>query len=330
MSERNIVSWTAMINGFAQECDVDMCLHLYKQMRNLSVNANEFTFTSFLIACTGSGCLGQGRSVHCQTIRTGFDSYVHVGNALISMYCKCGEVGGAMSLFRSLNRKDLVSWNSIIAGYAHHGMAIEAIQLFEEMKQQDLVPDSITFLALLSSCRHAGFLNHAQVYLDSMDRYGVTPGLNHYSCMVDLLGRAGLIEEARNFIMKMPVTPNPIIWGSLLSSSKLHGYVDVGIEAADNRLLLEPWCSATHLQLANLYASAGYRDEAAKVRKLMKENGLKTDPGCSWVEIKNTIHLFRAEDRSNSCVLHMVDLLATLISHMRVVDNFTENFEVEL
>lgn len=318
MPERNIVSWTAMINGFAQESQVNRCLQLYREMRNSTLKPNDFTFTSFLTVCTASGCLGQGRSVHCQTIYMGFDSHIHIANALISMYCKCGNVEDALTIFWNINNKDLVSWNSMIAGYAQHGLVLQAIQLLERMKEDKKVkPDGITFLGILSSCRHAGSVKQGQSYFNLMAKYGVNPGLDHYSCVVDLLGRAGLIAEARDFIKRMPISPNAIIWGSLLSSCRLHGNFWVGIEAAENRLVLEPSCTATHLQLANLYASVGYWNQAARVRKMMKDKGLKTDPGYSWIEIKNEIYEFRVEDRSNANVIGMVPVMDVLVDHMR-------------
>ncbi|KAL3531873.1 hypothetical protein ACH5RR_005394 [Cinchona calisaya] len=317
MPTRNVVSWTAIINGFAQEYQIDICLQLYRRMRNLTLKPNAFTFTSFLSACTGTGCLGQGRTVHCQTIHAGFDCYIHIANALISMYCKCGNVEDALYIFRSIDNKDLVSWNSMITGYALHGLVLKAVELFEEMKKQRVKPDAITFLGILTSCRHAGFVKLGRLYFNSMAEYGLKPELDHYSCIVDLFGRAGMLEEAKDFIKTMPINPNAVLWGSLLSSSRLHGNVWVGIDAAENRLVLEPSCAATHLQLANLYASVGYWDEAARIRKLMKVKGLKTDPGCSWIEIKNGVFQFRAEDRSNSSFTEILDTVDSLVDHMR-------------
>ncbi|KAL6336349.1 hypothetical protein AAG906_014519 [Vitis piasezkii] len=317
MPVKNVVSWTAIIAGFAQEWRVDGCLELYSRMRNSTLKPNDLTFTCLLSTCTGGGSLGRGRSAHCQTIEMGFDSYVHVANALISMYCKCGNVEDAYYIFERMDGKDIVSWNSMIAGHAQHGLAVQAIDLFEEMKKQKLKPDAITFLGVLSSCRHVGLVKQGQFYFNSMVEHGVKPELDHFACVVDLLGRAGLLEEARDFIVKMPIHPNAIIWGSLLSSCRLHGSVWLGIEAAENRLLLEPECAATHLQLANLYASVGCWDQAARVRKLMKGKGLKTEPGCSWIEVRNEIYRFRAEEWSNGGLTEISAVVDSLADHMR-------------
>ncbi|OMP03613.1 hypothetical protein COLO4_10309 [Corchorus olitorius] len=207
---------------------------------------------------------------------------------------------------------------------------MEAIDLFKKMKHEKIKPDAITFLGVLSSCRHAGLVEQGRAYFDSMVVHGVEPELDHYSCVVDLLGRAGLLEEARDFILKMPISPNAVIWGSLLSSCRLHGSIWIGIEAAECRLLLEPECAATHVQLANLYASARQWDKAARVRKLMKDRGLKTSPGYSWIEVKNEVYRFRAEDKSNSKVTDILGVLGCLVDHMRMLGYVPEMHEEEV
>lgn len=329
MPVRNVVSWTAIISAFAQDWQIDTCLDLYRQMRNSSLEPNDFTFTSILSACTGSGALGHGRSAHGQILKQGLDAFTHVGNALISMYCKCGSIGDAFYLFSNMDSKDTVSWNSMIAGYALHGLAVQAIDLFEEMKKQPRMtkPDAITFLNVLSSCRHAGLVEKGKFYFNSMVDHGLKPELDHYSCIVDLLGRAGLLEEALDFIKKMPICPNAVVWGSLLSSCRVHGGIWIGIEAAKSRLLLEPECAGTHIQLANLYASARSWDEVARVRKVMKDKGLKTNPGCSWIEIKNDVHRFRAEDRSSSELNEILTVVDCLVDHMKMLGHVFESHE---
>ncbi|XP_061338365.1 pentatricopeptide repeat-containing protein At2g37320-like [Gastrolobium bilobum] len=316
MRERNVVSWTAIIAGFAQEWRVDICLELFHQMRGSTLKPNNFTYTSLLSACMGSGALGHGRGAHCQIIQMGFHSYLHIDNALIAMYSKCGVIDDALYIFENMVGRDVVTWNSMISGFAQHGLAREAINLFEEMIRQSVNPDAVTYLSVLSSCRHGGLVKEGQVYFNSMVEHGVQPGLDHYSCIVDLLGRAGLLLEARDFIQNIPVHPNAVIWGSLLSSSRLHGSVWIGIQAAESRLLLEPGCSATLQQLANLYASVGWWNQVARVRKLMKDKGLKPNPGCSWIEIKSKVHRFEAQDKSHSKMPDILLIMDNLIDHM--------------
>ncbi|CAI9098117.1 OLC1v1034702C1 [Oldenlandia corymbosa var. corymbosa] len=272
MPERNVITWTAIISAFAQDGQLDTCFQLYRRMRNSTLVPNAFTFSSFLSACTDSGYLGQGRTVHGHT-------------------------------------------------------ATKAVELFEQMKRKGMKPDAITFLGLMTSSRHAGFVDTGQCYFQAMVKYGVEPDLDHYACIVDLLGRAGRLEEARDFIRRMPISPNAVIWGSLLSSCRLHGNVWVGIEAAENRLELEPSCAATHVQLANLYANVGYWDQAARVRKLMKDNGLKTDPGCSWIEIKNEIFQFRVEDRTSPSFAEIMTMLDCVVDHIRGLDHSLDIYQ---
>ncbi|PON78873.1 Pentatricopeptide repeat [Trema orientale] len=329
MHVRNVVSWTAIITGFAQEWQIDVCLELFHSMRNSNLRPNDFTFASILSACSGSGALGQGRSIHCQTIQLGFDSYIHISNALISLYCKCGTIEDAFYIFSILSTKDIVSWNSMIVGYAQHGLALQSIGLFEEMKKQNVKADAITFLGVLSACRHVGRVEEGWLYFNSMIEHGVEPELDHYSCVVDLLGRAGLLEEARDFIAGMSIPPNAVIWGSLLSSCRLHKSVWFGIQAAKSKLLLEPTCAATYLQLANLYASVGCWDHAASTRKLMKDRGLKTSPGYSWIEINNVVYIFRVEDRSNTRMVGILSVLDSLLDHMRTLGYDSKRREEE-
>lgn len=329
MPMKNVVSWTAMISGYAQEWQVDACLMLYSSMRSSGSKPNDLTFVGLLGACMGSGALGQGRSVHCQTVRAGFDSHTHINNSLISMYCKCGNIEDALQIFRDMPTRDTISWNSMIAGHAQFGQAVQAIELFEEMKLIDVKPDRITFLGVLSSCRHAGLLELCRRYFDSMARHGVEPELCHYSCIIDLLGRSRKLEEARSFIEMMPMIPNAVIWGSLLSSCRVHGSVWMGIEAAESRLVLEPQCAATHVQLANLYASVGYWDEASRVRKLMKDKRLRTCPGYSWIEISNKVYRFRAEDVSNDGLVLVLSIIDGLVDHMRSLGYSPEGCQEE-
>lgn len=320
MPIRNVVLWTAIIAAFSQESHFEKCLELFHCMRKSALKPNEFTYSSLLSACTGSGALGQGKSAHGQIIQMGLHAHLHIANALVTMYCRCGMIQDALYIFEHLKVRDVITWNSMIAGYAHHGHAKEAIDLFEKMKFQGVSPDAITFLGVLSSCRHAGLVKEGWLYFNSMVEHGLSPELDHYSCIVDLLGRAGLLLEAQNFIQIMPVHPNSVIWGSLLSSSRLHGSVWIGIQAAESRLLLEPGCPATLLQLANLYASVGWWDQVARVRKMMKDKGLKTNPGYSWIEIKNEVHRFGVEDKSNSRMAEIITLMDSLIVQMRRSD----------
>ncbi|XP_062199413.1 pentatricopeptide repeat-containing protein At2g37320-like [Phragmites australis] len=315
MTQKNTVSWTALISGYAQDKQVEPCLHLFALMRQSVCKPNDITFATIFSVCTNHAFLALGKSVHGLQMRMGFDSYVHVSNALISMYAKCGNLGEAQAIFENIACKDMVSWNSMIFGYSQHGLAEQCLDLLKEMEKH-IVPDAISFLGVLSSCRHACLVGEGRRCFREMIERGVKPELDHYSCMVDLLGRAGLIDEAWDLIQMMSMPPNGIIWGSLLASCRVHGSISIGIHAAVQRLKLEPGCAATHVQLANLYASIGCWGDVARVRKVMKERGLKTNIGCSWIEVGSKVYSFTAENRSKSQVNNILAILDCLQSHM--------------
>ncbi|KAG6470296.1 hypothetical protein ZIOFF_071361 [Zingiber officinale] len=330
MPVRNVVSWTAVISGYAHYREVETCLQLFSSMRQAFIEPNDITFVCILSSCTTSAYLGFGRSVHSLELKMGFGFYIHVSNALISMYAKCGSINEAHFVFEKMQLRDRISWNSMLSGYSQYGLANIAIDLLNQMYTQNATPDAISYLCVLSSCRHAGLVEKGRLCFDLMLKHGVNPELDHYSCMVDLLGRAGLLEEAFDVIKKMPIRPNAVIWGSLLSSCRVHRNVWIGIHAAEKRLLLEPECAPTYLQLANLYASAGYWNEAAKVRKLMKERGLRTSPGYAWIEIGDKVHKFKAEDGSNAQLNEILRIVDCLACHMELFEcPSVENFMLE-
>ncbi|KAG2634263.1 pentatricopeptide repeat-containing protein At2g37320-like [Panicum virgatum] len=315
MAAKNTVSWTALISGYAQDNQVEPCLHLFALMRQSVCKPNDVTFVTIFRVCTNHAFLGLGKSVQGLQMKMGFDSYVHVSNALISMYAKCGSIVEARAIFESIACKDVVSWNSMIFGYSQHGLAEHCLDLLKEMEGHIML-DAISFLGVLSSCRHACLVTEGRRCFRAMIEHGIKPELDHYSCMVDLLGRAGLLDEAWDLIQTMSMPPNGVIWGSLLASCRLHGSVLIGIQAAEHRLKLEPGCAATHVQLANLYASIGCWSDVARVRKVMKERGLKTNIGCSWIEVGNKVYTFTAENRSKSQVNDVLAILDCLQSHM--------------
>ncbi|CAN6224044.1 unnamed protein product [Urochloa humidicola] len=285
MTAKNTVSWTALISGYAQDNQVEPCLHLFALMRQSMCKPNDVTFAIIFSVCTSHAFLALGKSVQGLQMKMGFNSYVHVSNALISMYAKCGSIGEARAIFESIACKDLISWNSMIFGYSQHGLAEHCLDLLKEMEGH-IMPDAISFLGVLSSCRHA--------------------------CLVT----EGLLDEAWDLIQTMSMPPNGVIWGSLLASCRVHESVSIGIQAAEHRLKLEPGCAATHVQLANLYASIGCWSDVARVRKVMKERGLKTNIGCSWIEVGNKVYTFTAENRSKSQVNDILAILDCLQSHM--------------
>eukprot|EP01018_Ginkgo_biloba_P020216 Gb_20456 [translate_table: standard] len=258
------------------------------------------TFASVLPACANLAALKHGQKIHDNIIKSGFESDVFVGNALIDMYAKCGIIEDAHRVFDKMLRRDVVSWNAMVVGYAMHGCGNKALQLFEEMRYSDTNPDHVTFVGVLSACRHTGQVDAGWQYFDFMSsHYYITPAMEHYCCMVDLLGRAGLLLEAQDFIDKMPIEPDAAVWGSLLGACRIHTNIELGEKVAGRLFELDPKNAASYVVLSNIYAAAGRWEDIEKLQKMMKDRSIKKKPGCSWIEVNNKVHTFLLGDRSH-------------------------------
>jgi pentatricopeptide repeat protein len=300
LQDRNEVSWNTMIVGYVQLGYGEAALKLFCQMLQARMKPNQITLTSVLRAYASLAALEQGKHFHAYISRTLFQSDVCVGNALVDMYAKCGCIKDAHKAFDQMPKQDEVSWNTMIVGYAHHGHGKDAIQLFEKMQHEGVKPNNITFVGVLSACSRVGLVDEGCRYFDSMIRdYGIIPRMEHYSCMVNLLGRSGRLGEAEDFVKRMPVEPGPVVWRSLLGACRIHGNIELGEYAAKRALELEPQNDATHVLLSNLYAAAGRWNDVAEVRKLMDDKGLKKEPGLSWIEVKSRVHSFVVGDMSH-------------------------------
>jgi ATP-dependent DNA helicase HFM1/MER3 len=300
MPKRSVVSWNAMIAGIAQNGHFSEALKLFQQMQLSGVKPNLDTFASILPACANLASIEQGKEVHENIIRIGCQSDVFVASALVDMYGKCGSLDDACRAFRNIHRHNVVSWTVMILGYAMHGYADEALQLFEKMQNSGTNPDSVTFIGVLSACCHAGLVDDGWKYFDLMSQYyHITPLMEHYACMVDLLGRAGYLYEAQDFIENMPIKPDATVWGSLLGACKIHANIDLGEFVANRLFELDPADGAPYVLLSNMYAEAGRWDGIINVRKIMKDRQVKKKPGCSWIEINSRVHSFLVGNDSN-------------------------------
>jgi len=298
--ERNVVSWNAIIAGYAQNGYGEVAYKLFCQTQMEGVKIDAFTFASVLSACAGITSLDQGMQVHTIILKTGFQSDISVENALITMYARCGSIGDARKVFDKILELNVISWTAIITGHAQHGYAKEALNLFEQMRRLGVKPNHITFIGVLSACSHVGLVDEGHRYFASMSHeHGILPSLEHYACMVDLLGRAGHLDEAEAVINEMPFKPGALVWRTLLGACRIHANIDLGKRAAECLLELEPQEPATYVLLSNMYAEAGQWDAVAKVRKMMKDRQLTKEAGCSWIEIKNRVHMFFVRDRSH-------------------------------
>ncbi|KAL4034158.1 hypothetical protein IC575_007284 [Cucumis melo] len=318
MPEKNLLTLTVMISGLAQNGFGDEGLKLFKQMRLNGFKPCDFAFAGALTACSVLGALENGRQLHAQLVHLGYESSLSVGNAMISMYARCGVVEAAESVFVTMPSVDLVSWNSMIAALGQHGHGVKAIELFDQMLKEGVFPDRITFLTVLTACSHAGLVEEGRHYFNSMlESYGITPGEDHYARMVDLFCRAGMFSYARNVIDTMPSKPGAPVWEALLAGCRIHGNVDLGIEAAEQLFQLMPQHDGAYVLLSNMYADVGRWNDVAKVRKLMRDQAVRKEPACSWIEVENKVHVFMVDDDVHPEVLSVYRYLEQLGLEMK-------------
>ncbi|XP_077230627.1 mitochondrial editing factor 21 [Tasmannia lanceolata] len=318
MPEKSIVSWTTLISGYFRIGCYSDALEVFHQMQLAGMKPDEISIIAVLPACAQLGALELCKWIHVYADKNGLLQKTCVCNALIETYAKSGSIDQAKQLFNGMSERDVISWSTMIGGLANHGRAREAIRLFAEMKKALVKPNSITFLSILSSCAHSGFLNEGLQYFDYMTKdYGIKPSVEHYGCMVDLLGRSGCLDQAVEFIDKMPIAPDATMWGSLLSACRTHGNIEIAIIAMEHLLELEPDDVGNYVLLSNIYAAAGKWDGVSRMRKLMRSKRMKKTPGCSLIEVNNVVQEFVAGDESNPLsdeIYRMLELLAPQLS----------------
>jgi len=319
--DRDVVTWTVMIGGYAQHGDANHALQLFSEMFYKYIKPNDFTLSCALVACARLSALRFGRQIHAYVLRNCYGSVVlFVSNCLIDMYSKCGDVDTAQIVFDNMPHRNAVSWTSLMTGYGMHGRGEDAVQVFDEMRKVSLVPDGITFLVLLYACSHSGMVDQGTDFFNRMRKeFGVDPGPEHYACMVDLWGRAGRLGEAMKLIDEMPVEPTPVVWVALLSACRLHSNVEVGELAAKRLLELESGNDGSYTLLSNIYANASRWKDVARIRYMMKRSGIKKRPGCSWVEGRKGVATFFVGDRSHSQSQQIYETLADLIHRIKAI-----------
>ncbi|KAK8649154.1 hypothetical protein V6N13_129888 [Hibiscus sabdariffa] len=296
MPYKNVVSWTTMITGYVQGEQSEEALKIFsKMLAEDKVKPNEGTFVSVLSACSNLAGLFEGRQVHQTIVKTVYRHSEIVVSSLINMYSKCGELSSARRMFDDglISQRDVVSWNGMIAAYAHHGCGREAVSLFKTMSDLHFKPNDATYVALLSACSHSGMLEEGLRYYDELVRdKSIQVREDHYTCLVDLYSRAGKLKEAFDFIVQLGIKPSVSVWEALLAGCHVHRDVNLGKLVAKKILEVEPENAGTFLLLSNIYASGGKWRDAAKVRLKMKGKGLKKQPACSWIEVENKVHVF--------------------------------------
>ncbi|KAK4761116.1 hypothetical protein SAY87_006009 [Trapa incisa] len=293
---KNEVSWNALIAGHARKGEGELALSLFSRMLRKDFKPTPFTYSSIFGSLSSTGFLEQGKWVHAHMIKSGSQLVGFVGNTLLDMYAKSGSIEDAEKVFSRMLKLDLVSWNSLLKGYAQHGRGSDTLELFKRMLSIGVNPSDVTFLAILTACSHVGCVQEGEYYFQLMKTYAVEPQVSHYVTMVDLFGRAGLLDQAERFIQNMPIEPNMAVWGALLGACRMHKNLELGAYAAQRIFELDSNDSGPHMLLSNIYASAGRWDDVANVRSMMRVNQVKKEPAISWVEIKNCVHSFVAND----------------------------------
>ncbi|KAA8545319.1 hypothetical protein F0562_020103 [Nyssa sinensis] len=286
MPERNLVSWNSMIVGFLLNKLYDQAVRFFTEV------------------------LGETLITPDQIIKTGFGMNTCVSSSMITMYAKCGSLVDAQRVFQESEYPNVVSWTAIISACQQHGCANQVIELFENMLEEGIKPDYITLVSVLSACSHTGRVEEGFAYFNSMTTvHSLNPGPEHYACMVDLLGRAGRLNEAKRFAESIPIKPDASVWGALLGACRNHGDLEMGRDVADKLFEIEPNNPGNYVLLCNMYTRNGRLEEANEVRRLMGVNGVRKEPGCSWIDVKNETFVFTAHDRSHSRTKEIYEML---------------------
>ncbi|XP_058076933.1 pentatricopeptide repeat-containing protein At1g74600, chloroplastic-like [Magnolia sinica] len=284
MPQKDQISWSSLVSSYAQNRHSEEALLQFHQMLIAGMKIDCFTISSILGVSATLTRPGLGKQLHAHTVKIGIDLDLSVSSSLITLYSKCGSIDDSRKVFDQIDKPDLVTWTAMIDGYAQHGQGVEALKIYEMMREEGMEPDSVTFVGVLSACSHNGLVEEGYFHLNSMATdYGIKPEARHYACMVDLLSRAGRLREAERFIETMPIKPDALMWGTLLGACRIYGDVELGRSAAKKVLELEPCDSGAYVSLSNICADAGDWEEVLKIRNLMKGVGVKKEPGWSFV-----------------------------------------------
>ncbi|PON80321.1 DYW domain containing protein [Parasponia andersonii] len=322
MGCRNVVSWTSMITAYAQNARGDEALQLFREFSHLmSDRPNHFMLASIVSACSSLGRLVSGKVAHGAVIRGGHDLSDVVASALVDMYAKCGCLDYSDKIFRRIRYPSVVPYTSMIVGAAKFGLGKLSLELFSEMIDRGIKPNDVTFVGVLHACSHSGLVDEGLEHLKSMfDKHGILPSTKHYTCVVDMLGRTGRLDEAYQLAKSIQADQNfgALLWGTLLSASRLHGRVDIAVEASKQLIDSNQQVAGAYVALSNTYILAGEWDKAHNLRSEMKRNQVRKEPGCSWIEIQDSSYVFYAGDVS-SCAqgTEVVNLLRELESRMK-------------
>ncbi|XP_010520949.1 PREDICTED: pentatricopeptide repeat-containing protein At2g13600-like [Tarenaya hassleriana] len=318
----NAYTWNGLIAGHLENKHDETAMRLFREMQSCNLRPDVYAVGMILVACSKLASIRRGKQVHAYSIRLGYESDIYIGAALVDMYAKCGSLNHTRLVYKMILNPNLVLHNALLTGYAMHGLGEEGIAHFRFMLANGVRPDHVTFLSVLSACVHAGSIEAGREFFSLMGLYDVKPSLKHYTCMVDLLSRAGELDEAYELMKSVPMEADSVMWGALLGGCLVHRNVELGQMAGEKLIELEPDNTGNHIMLANLYAHAGRWEELAETRRRMKETGLQKSPGCSWIEDGGHVHVLLAHDRSHEraeelyCILDSLNLQMKLHSEI--------------
>lgn len=319
LPEKDAISWNSIIAACVQNGRFDQGLWLFRRMLKEKVRPMHVSFSSVIPACAHLTALNLGKQLHGCIIRLGFDDNKFIASSLVDMYAKCGNIKMARYVFDriEIRMRDMVAWTAIIMGCAVHGHALDAVSLFERMLEEGVKPCYVAFMAVLTACSHAGLVVEGWKYFHSMERdFGIAPGLEHYAAVADLLGRAGRLEEAYDFISNMGVKPTGSVWSTLLAACRAHKSVELAEKVVDKILLIDPENMGAYVLMSNIYSAAQRWKDAARLRIHMRKRGLKKTPACSWIEVGNKVHTFLAGDKSHPYYDKINEALDALLEQM--------------
>ncbi|KAI3787181.1 hypothetical protein L1987_41452 [Smallanthus sonchifolius] len=328
MPQKTLVAWNSMISGYEQNGLAEEAIRLFSSMRDSGIEFDSVTMASLLSSCSQLGALGLGQWIHEYINRNDLHVNTTIGTSFINMYGRCGDVVKAREVFESLNQQNVITWTAMISAYGRHGYGREAIEVFHLMKLHGPSPNSVTFIAVLSACAHAGLVSEGQLAYDSMIQdYQTVPKMEHHVSMVDMLGRAGLLHEAYQHIQDMnPIKPTAAVWTAMLGACKMHKNISLGVVAAENLLAIEPHHPGHFVLISNIYAMAGQMDRVERVRNVMIRKGLKKQVGYATIEVDNKTYLFSMADKSHNETDIIYRYLDELMERCREV-GYTPAFE---
>ncbi|KAH6824366.1 Pentatricopeptide repeat superfamily protein [Perilla frutescens var. hirtella] len=326
MSERDVVAWNVLITCYTRNGRTRDALALFDKMTNSDTcRPDDVTCLLALQACGSLNSLEWGEKVHNYILEQGLINARNVCNSLIAMYSRCGCVEKAFEVFKQLVDRDVISWTSMISGLASNGYGRDAIEAFKQMQREGISPGDQTFTGLLSACSHSGLVDEGRMFFQAMSRdFGITPNVHHYGCMVDLLGRAGLLHEAYEFIRSMRIKPDAAMWRTLLGGCRIHGNVVLGERVVEHLVELKAQEAGDYILLLNIYSLSGNSEKVMEVRKMMKDKGIQTTPASSTIELKGKVHEFLANDVSHPMKKEVYEMLAEINQQLRIAGYVAE------